>query len=87
MTSHVRSFIYQCVLRFRNEILQLQQTHEHEQVSKTSILDEHKKTLQSLRKETVSQLANLLDFYTLNKKFFLVYRNRLFLLSFFLYVL
>ena len=40
--------------RSRDQIIENQQQLEQEKVSRGSILDEHKKTLQTLRKDTVS---------------------------------
>ena len=42
------------LFNFRDQIIENQQQIEQEKSSRSSILDEHKKTLQTLRKETVS---------------------------------
>ena len=49
--------LWQCFISdicFRDQIIENQQQLELEKNSRGSIVDEHKKTLQTLRKETVS---------------------------------
>ncbi|XP_053375093.1 trichohyalin-like isoform X6 [Mercenaria mercenaria] len=55
-------------LQLRDQILTLQEKYEHEKTSRNSILDEHKKTLQTLRKETDTAMVQMRESLFLEKQ-------------------
>ncbi|KAL4223887.1 hypothetical protein ACF0H5_017350 [Mactra antiquata] len=55
-------------LQLRNQILNLEDKVEQEKISRTAILEEHKKTLQALRKDTDSALMQMRESLFLEKQ-------------------